>query len=78
MVGTLPLSGAACAGGRAATQSLCVQAVGSGLSCLATLVSDKERIRGVYTTMRYNNRQPLPLFYLYPYLPTAPHVPWTF
>jgi len=30
-VGTLLLSGAACASGRAATQSLCVQAVGSGL-----------------------------------------------
>jgi len=30
-VGTLPLSGAACASGRAAARSLCVQGVGGGL-----------------------------------------------
>jgi len=40
-VGTLPLSGAACAGGRAAMRSLCVQAVGGCLSSLATLISDE-------------------------------------
>ena len=36
---TLPLSGAACAGGRAAARSLCVQVVGGGLSGLAALKS---------------------------------------
>jgi len=39
-MGTLPLSGAACAGGRATSQSPCVQAVGCGLSGLVPLISD--------------------------------------
>jgi len=39
-VGILPLSGAACAGGRAADRSLCVHDVGGGLSGLAALISD--------------------------------------
>jgi len=39
-----PLSAAACAGGRAATRSLCVQAVGGGLSSLAALISNKSAL----------------------------------
>jgi len=41
-VGTLPLSGAASAGGRAVGRSLCVQAV--GLSSLAALISNKSAL----------------------------------
>ena len=40
-VGTLPLSGAACASGQAAVCSLC-----DCLSGLAPLISDEMRIRG--------------------------------
>jgi len=40
----LPLSGAACAGGRAASRSLRVQTVGGGLSGLAALISDESAL----------------------------------
>jgi len=40
-VGTLPLSGAACASGRATTCSPCVKAMGGGLSGLVALTSDE-------------------------------------
>jgi len=43
-VGTLLLSGAACAGGRVAMRSLCVQAVGSSLSGLVALTSDESTL----------------------------------
>jgi len=47
--GDLLLAGAACAGGRVATWSLWVQAVGGGLSVLAPQFQWRERIRGDYT-----------------------------
>jgi len=43
-VGTLLLSVAACTGGRAAAQSLCVLAAGNGLSSLASLISDESAL----------------------------------
>jgi len=44
-VGTIPLSGAACTGGRAGSRSLCVQAVGdSRPSGLVALISDKSAL----------------------------------
>ena len=43
-MGTLPLSGAACAGGQATVCSLCMQAVGGSLSGLAPLISDKSAL----------------------------------
>jgi len=61
-VGTLPLSGAACAGGRAVARSLCVQDVGGGLSGLAALISDESALE---VAMRYTNRQPLPFLYVF-------------
>jgi len=44
--GNLTLSGAACAGGRAAARCLCLQDVGGSVSGLAPLISDEKRIRG--------------------------------
>ena len=43
-VETLPLSGAACASGQAAARSLCVQAVGSGPSSVAALISEESAL----------------------------------
>jgi len=43
-VGPLPLSGAACASSRVTARSLCVQAVGGGLSSLAALTSDESAL----------------------------------
>jgi len=43
-VGTLLLSGAACAGGWAAARSLCVQTVGGSLSGVAALIRDKSAL----------------------------------
>jgi len=54
--GTLPLSGAVSAGGRAAVCSLCVAGCRAvGLSGLMPLISDEMRIRYVSMTMRYIN-----------------------
>ena len=44
-MGTLPLSGAACTGGRAATYSLCVAGCRAvGVSGLAPLISDESAL----------------------------------
>jgi len=54
-------------GRQTAVQSLCVQAVGSGLSSLAALISD-ERIRGVCTlqcTIQIDNF--ILLYFTYPF-----------
>jgi len=43
-MGTLLLSGTACAAGRTAAWSLCVQAVDGGLSGLAALIGDESAL----------------------------------
>jgi len=47
--GDLLLAGAACAGGRAATRSLWMQAVSGGLSGLAPKFQWREHVKGNYT-----------------------------
>jgi len=53
--GDLLLPGAACASGRAAVRSLCVQAVGGGLSGLATQFSDEIALEVCIQVMHYTN-----------------------
>jgi len=61
-VATLPLSGAACAGGRAAARSLCVQAVAGGLSGLVALISDESALEVcIHDDALYKSTHFLPL-----------------
>ena len=60
-MGTLPLSGAACAGGWAAVRNLCVQAVGGGLSGLAALISDESALEVCIHDDALYKSMPLPL-----------------
>jgi len=58
--GDLLLAGAALAGGRATARSLCMQAVGGGLSSLAalmSLISDESALEMCTHVMRYTNRR---------------------
>jgi len=64
--GDLLLAGATCAGGRAATWSLWVQAVGGSLSGLAPWFQWHERVRGDYSlqyTLYKSTPLPLPLWW---------------